>query len=155
MAQFPRVDVAGQHDRCHRCPSCRFGEVVSNGTIIVRLAAEKVNRAKFPKIFEVVDSGFVAKAYALGVGYGLMLGGQAVLRGMEKSLPIELPEATPDENAAFWKWLYGDEAPNLTPPSDGGIIAVEYSNDLREIEIATEPDLAHMSPRHHDRVAPG
>jgi|HubBroStandDraft_1064217.scaffolds.fasta_scaffold36985_5 hypothetical protein len=111
----------------------------------VRRCAEKVNRALFPKVYDVLEKKKGSQAYSVGVAFGLMTGGQSGLREHLAKLTVEIPEPTDEQAAAIWRWFYREDADRLTRPTDGGLVADEYRKEFQEIESGMgSTDLAEL-----------
>ncbi len=97
----------------------------------VRRCAEKVNRARFPRVFETAKNIGGLPAYSAGLAFGLMVTGQKIAL---PSIPDGLPELTNEQTAEAWKFFYGSEAAVNTPSPDGDLISVEIRNDVKQME---------------------
>ena len=117
----------------------------SDYPVWVGRAADKVSRALFPKVYEVVAPDTLRKAYVTGLTFGLMEAGQKGMRSLAAKLPEGMPEPTEEQIAAAWRWLYREDADKVNPPSNGELIATEYRAQFRQIESEmNEAELAGL-----------
>lgn len=97
----------------------------------VRRCAEKVNRARFPRIFETAKNIGAVPPYSAGLAFGLMVMGQKVALPL---IPGGLPAPTSEQMAEVWKFFYGNEAEANTPCPDGDLISVEIRDEIKQME---------------------
>ena len=100
----------------------------------VRCAADKVNRALYPKFYEALATNATRPNYGRGIAFGLMEAGQKGIAAWALKLPKGMPEPTEEQAEAVWRWFYREDADKATPPSNGELIATEYRDDFRELE---------------------